>query len=485
MNKKKMVFNGSSAIKDYLNPNNYPYTPMVEIDLPKSLQNKNIHIFAKLMSLNPLGNVKAIPSYNMIKSAYECGDLKGVNTLIESSSGNTAFSIASIGCAFGVKKTKAIVSHEILEGKLQLLRLFGTEIEIIEEPICPDPEDKNSGIYKAKEMGTEKGYFNPSQYDNVANPLSHKNLTGKQIWEQTNGNITVFCAGLGTTGTMVGAASFLKKKNKNVQTVGVVRTPNNPVPGPRTASLLKMTAFEWKEYVNHLIEIGTIASFENSLKLIRSGIVVGPSSGFALAGLIKFLEEKSKNKTLKELRNKNGEIVCVFICCDGPLPYLKEYFEYLDDKFFPKVRNEHLLIYKKRKNTQIIHNEDDKIMVTPRKAFKEIFINSEDDVWQKLKDGGEIRLSKNVMVVDIRLPLEFNHFHIPGSINFNSTKINTNILSKLRGKKVYVVCNFGSLSYAFAKSLIKNGILAFSISGGLIEWSNINLPRWKPDVCKK
>ncbi|MCL5423775.1 MAG: pyridoxal-phosphate dependent enzyme [Candidatus Marsarchaeota archaeon] len=485
MTEQQTVFEGSDAIKNYLNPSNHPYTPMVEIKVPENLKGKKIRIFAKLMNSTPLGNVKSIIAYNMIKDASENGTLKGVHTLVvESSSGNTAFSLACVGSAFGIQNTKAIVSHEVLEGKLQLLRLFGTQVQVIEEPICPDPEDKESGIYKAKQQGMKLGYFNPSQYDNPSNPRSHENLTGKQVWEQTKGNVTVFCAGLGTTGTMVGSARFLKRENNKICTVGVVRTPNNPVPGPRTASLLKMIAFEWKDYVDHLVEIGTIASFENSINLIRSGIFVGPSSGFALAGLLSFLERNLELGTLEQLRNNDGKVICVFVCCDSPLPYLKEYFEYLDDRFFPNIENENLLLYKKQKISPKLYKDELKIMISPRAAFRQIFMNSEDEVWEHLRQGKDVVPAKNVIIIDIRLPVEFWHFHIPGSINFNFITPTTELINSLKGKKTYVVCNFGSLSYAFAKSLNENGVEAFNITGGMIEWSNMNLPRWRPEVCK-
>ena len=131
-----------------------------------------------------------------------------------------------------------------------------------EEPICPDPNDKTSGIYLAKKIGEKKEWFNPGQYDNEANPEAHEKWTGPQIWKQTEGNISVFCAGLGTTGTILGTSKYLKSQSKKIVTVGIARKQNNPVPGVRTPNLLKQIAFDWNNYVDHVKECGTKESFE-------------------------------------------------------------------------------------------------------------------------------------------------------------------------------------------------------------------------------
>jgi cysteine synthase/rhodanese-related sulfurtransferase len=488
--KNKELFTGKDAIREYLDLDNHPYIPCVE--LPASLnpfESEKVKIFAKLMNVNPLENVKAIPAYRMVKKAYENGDLEGVHTLVENSSGNTVFSLAVIGRLFGVPNTIALVSNEVLEGKMQLLRLFNTEIEVIDEPICPDPRDKESGIYKAKRMGKKVGFFNPGQYDNIENPKAHEVITGKQIWEQMDGKITVFCAGLGTTGTMVGASLFLKNKNKNIATVGVVRTPNNPVPGVRTKNLLNMSAFEWEKHTDHVEEIGTTQSFEKSLEMIRSGLFVGPSSGFALAGLIKFIEKRKNEGTLDRLRNNNSEIICVFVCCDSPLPYADEYFQYLDESHFPKIKNKNLLMYTKEDKTDNKPKRfnEDGFVIKPLTAFNEMFSESAEEISHKLKTNHKVELKKNIVILDLRKKSDFDHFHLPESKNVDishSLKDIKKLSNTMKNKKVFVICNLGNSSYLLAKALREQNIDAYSISGGITEWSNLNLPRWKPLICK-
>src|SRR5437763_1142330 len=336
---QKNVFSGPSAMKDFLDPCRI-VTPLIE--LPGSLNplaKDNTRIFAKRMDLLPLGNVKSLPAFQMLKTAQ----LDGIHTLIENSSGNTVASLAILGRLFGVPQTKALVSNEVSRGKLALLRLFGVEVFVKDESICPDPNDPESGIYQAKRLGLTEGWFNPSQYENEANPTAHSVSTGPQLWEQLEGTLTVFCAGLGTTGTLVGTGSYLKEQSPSIMTVGVVRSPNNPVPGVRTENLLRESAFDWGKVADAVELIGTRDAYLQSLKLCREGLLVGPSSGFVLAGLLQFLFKQQESGRLDTLRNGNGDVVAAFICCDSPFPYLDEYFEYLGDECFPPIQNTELL----------------------------------------------------------------------------------------------------------------------------------------------
>lgn len=367
------VFSGENSVLDYLNPDNNPPTPLVE--LPGNLnpfKSDGVRIFAKLMNTLPLTNVKSLPSYNMLIEAKNRGDLDNIKTVIENSSGNTVFSLAVISRLMNINSTKAVVSNEISEGKLKVLRLFGTEVIVNKEPICPDPSDKTSGIYKAKIWAEENNWFNAGQYDNFDNPSAHEKWTGKQIWKQTNGEISIFAAGLGTTGTMVGTGKYLKSQNSNIKNIGVVRSPNNPVPGPRTRNLLSEIAFDWRGIVDDIEEIGTVDSYKMSLELCRHGLLVGPSSGFALKGLLNYLQKNKENNNLEKYKNSQEEINCVFICCDAPFMYIDEYFEYLDENEFPKIENENLLNHKSKISHKKITDVSE-FEVSVHDAYQEIF----------------------------------------------------------------------------------------------------------------
>jgi cysteine synthase/rhodanese-related sulfurtransferase len=484
------VFSGPDAVKDFLNPDCNPPLPLVEI--PQHLNScakDGVRIFAKLMNFLPLANVKSLPAYNMLLEREKAGGLSGVRSLIENSSGNTVFSLAVIGRLFGIPKTKAIVSHEVTWGKLQMLRFFGTEIIVNEEPICPDPSDKESGIYKAKQMGKKKGWFNPGQYDNKANPRAHEQWTGPQIWEQTEGKITVFCAGLGTTGTMVGTGGYLKKKSPTITRVGVARLPNNPVPGVRTPNLLREIAFDWQRATDRIEEVGTKESFEKSLELCRAGIIAGPSSGFALQGLLQFISKQKALGKLEDIRNDDGDIIAVFICPDGPFPYIDEYFEYLDASHFSGIEHEELLINKhgetkpNKQNFEVVPATFD---IEPSDAYAMAYPISPKEAWAHLKESGNVALRDNVSIVDVRPYNEYIHFHLPGSERMDSHDITEN-LSKLskkwQGRKVLLMCPMGIRTRIVAEFLRKKGVEAYSIKGGASEWSALNLPRWRPNIC--
>ncbi len=485
------VFGGPDAVKDFLNPDCNPPLPLVEI--PRRLNpfaRDGIRIFAKLMNFLPLANVKSLPAYNMLlEKEGGAGGLGGIHSLIENSSGNTVFSLAVIGRLFGIPQTKAIVSHEVTWGKLQMLRFFGTEIMVNEEPICPDPGDKESGIYKAKQIGKERGWFNPGQYDNEANPRAHERWTGPQIWEQTEGKITVFCAGLGTTGTMVGTGGYLKGKSSKIIRVGVARQPNNPVPGVRTPNLLREIAFDWKQATDHLEDVGTKESFEKSLELCRGGIVAGPSAGFALQGLLQFLSKQKEQDKLDSMKNEDGEVVAVFICPDSPFPYIDEYFEYLDASHFPNIEHEELLINKsgeKKKSKHENKTTRTEFEVDPLDAYALAYPVSPKEAWVQLKDRGGVAPRKGISIIDVRPYNEFIHFHLPGSERMDSHDITDN-LSKLskkwKDRKVFLVCAMGIRTRVVAEFLREKGVEAYSIKGGAAEWSALNLPRWRPNIC--
>jgi len=347
MEKDLNTFKGQNSIKDFLNPGKHPYLPLVE--LPEDLNpffDSNVRIFAKLMTFLPLGNVKCLPAYNMLLEMHSRGELKGVEQVIENSSGNTVFSIALVARMLGIDKIKSFVPTEVSWHKLVMLLFFGVEPIVNQEPTWPDPTDPTSGIYKAKKLGKNDGWINPGQYDNEDNPKAHQKWTGKQIWEQTEGKISVFCAGLGTTGTIIGTSTYLKKQENKVQVVGVMRAADTYTPGVRTEALLRLIGFDWQKHVDDIQTVETAESYKNSMELSRRGILVGPSSGFAFAGLLKYLKQRKSQDTLDELRDKNGEIVCVFPCPDSPMLYLDEYFQYLDEHNFPKIENEELLLNK-------------------------------------------------------------------------------------------------------------------------------------------
>jgi cysteine synthase len=319
------VFGGADSVRDFLNPDNHPSIPLVELPghLNPFLQER-VHIFAKAMYLLPLLSIKSLPALNMLLQAETNGELDGVHTLVENSSGNTAMSLATLARGFGIAEVKAIVPRDIAPGKLEMLRLTGAD------PIFShESPGKPSGIEVARDMGKQEGVFNPAQYENPANPDAHEKWTAKQIWDQLEGKLSIFCAGFGTTGTIVGASQFFRKQRSHVSVLGVACLPDSPVPGVRSLERLKEIRFDWRTNIN-VIEVTARESFRKSLELCRTGLMAGPSSGFALAGLLAFLRAQADASALDNFRNEDGEVIAAFICADTPLPYLDKYSTHLD-----------------------------------------------------------------------------------------------------------------------------------------------------------
>ncbi len=470
------TFEGNTAVLDFLNPDNAPYVPLVEIpDHVNPYRKDGIRVFAKLMNALPLANIKSLPAYNMLAEKKKNGNLEGIDTIIENSSGNTVFSLAVIAKLMGIHHTKGICSHQVSIGKLNLLRFLGTEVIVNEEPICPDPNDPTSGIYKAKLWSKENGWFNPGQYDNEANPEAHYKWTGPQIWEQTGGKVSLVSIGLGTTGSVVGIGTYLKEKNPGVEIVGVSRIANNPVPGVRTHNLLQEIAFDWKSILDHQEEVGTSESFKMSMELCRSGLFVGPSSGFALVGLFNHLSKQKRT---------NEEKIAVFVCPDSPFPYIDEYFQYLDPSAFPKIENEHLL--REKNHTPVSHSPTVK-EYPPEHVFNLVFEGTPEHIWKKIKRKESIHLIKGYNIIDIRNEGEYEDHHIPESIHvpFHSLDdyLKKNKKKLTKNKAVIFVCRHGNTSRLAAYKAEQVGIASMSLKGGDAEWSRLNLPRIRSEKC--
>ncbi|MFY9552291.1 MAG: pyridoxal-phosphate dependent enzyme [Thermoanaerobaculia bacterium] len=324
------VFKGSTAVKDFLNPDNHPPIPLVELpDRLNPFRAQNVRIFGKLMYLLPLLSIKSLTAINMLLEADAAGDLAGADGIIENSSGNTAFALGILAELYGIRRVVAVVPWDIAPGKLDLLRLCGVEPRLV-RGVAGEP----SGIAQARDGGRKPGWFNPAQYENEANPRASEKWVAPQIWKQTDGKLTVFAAGLGTTGTLVGAKRYFRRIAPRVTLVGAMCGPNSAVPGVRSEARLREVAFPWRETADYVVEVETKESFKKSLELCRAGLMGGPSSGFALMGLLKLLQAREASSGLDPLRNEDGEVVAAFICADTPLPYLDKYSTHLDPDDF-------------------------------------------------------------------------------------------------------------------------------------------------------
>ena len=272
---------------------------------------KNATILAKLEYLNPAGSVKDRIALAMIEDAESKGILKPGATIIEPTSGNTGIGLAAIAAAKGYKAIFTLPETMSVERR-NLLKAYGAEIVLTE-----GAKGMKGAIAKAEELKeATPGAFIPGQFVNPANPAAHKKTTGPEIWEQTDGKVDFFVAGVGTGGTLTGVGEYLKEKNPDVKIVAV-EPATSPVlskgtPGPHKIQGIGAgfvpDVLNTKIY-DEIIPVENEDAFTEGRAFAQSeGILVGISSGAALKAA-KTLAERpgNKGKTIVVLLPDSGD----------------------------------------------------------------------------------------------------------------------------------------------------------------------------------
>jgi len=281
-------------------------TPVV--DVSKLSPNPDVRILAKLEMQNPFGSVKDRIAKAMIEAAERDGSLLPGQTILEPSSGNTGIALAAISRLKGYP-IKILMPESVSIERRQMLEVMGAEITL-----TPGPEGSNGAVRRAQQLAEEHPeWCFIYQYGNDANPRAHYEGTGPEIWRDVP-DITHFVAGLGTSGTLMGAGRFLKEQNPDVQVVAV-----EPPLGERVEGLRNMDdgyippVFEaWNGY--ELLDRKRVVRPRESIEWVRRlvnecGVFAGLSSGAGLAGAAKVAASIDR-----------GTIV--FIVCDGGWKYL-------------------------------------------------------------------------------------------------------------------------------------------------------------------
>lgn len=336
--KTKRIFEGNSAIFDFLDPRSFGMTPLIE--LPESLNHfkkDKVRIFIKLAEFVPLFNIKSLSSWMMLLGLSE-KEIKETKHLVEYSSGNTVFSLAILSKYFGIPNMHAIITPDVPDHKKKLLKLVGAELLISDGPRSPDVSSQMGGVYEAKVLGGRSGWLNMNQYINKNSPMASEIYIGRELWNQLGNRLSIFVSSVGTAGTIFGAGKFLKSKNKNILVVGASIKRGSSIPGPRGEDSIGKLGFPWASVVDKTIPIDQISAYEQSLNLIRQGLFVGPSTGMQLAMINKLVTKMKKDNILNKYRNNDGEIVITFIAGDTMFPYVDDYFSVLPKRYFKSER---------------------------------------------------------------------------------------------------------------------------------------------------
>jgi cysteine synthase B len=264
-------------------------TPLVKIE--KINPHQDVNIFAKLEGNNPGGSVKDRIAYYMIRDAEEAGLLKKGDTILEATSGNTGIGLAMVGAAKGYR-VKLVMPECVSLERRKVLEAFGAELVL-----SPGHEGTDGAIKRAHSIMQESpdGYFMPNQFDNGSNVRAHYETTGREIIEQAQGKIDVFVAGMGTTGTLMGAGRRLKEFNEKTRIVGVEPYLGHRIQGLKNMQESIVPKIYDRSRLDEKISVSDDEAFGITRRLaLEEGLFVGMSSGAAMSGALKIAERLMK-----------------------------------------------------------------------------------------------------------------------------------------------------------------------------------------------
>lgn len=287
------------------------HTPLLELTHVEAKYNLKAKIVAKLEYFNPAGSVKDRIAKQMLDDAEKAGKINKETVIIEPTSGNTGIGLASVAAARGYRIIIVMPETMSVERRA-LMKAYGAELVL-----SPGATGMTGAIKKANELATQyPNSFIPSQFTNASNPKAHYETTGPEIWEDTDGNVDFFVAGVGTGGTLTGTGKFLKEKNPDVKVVAV-EPKTSPVlseghGGPHKIQGIGAgfvpEVLDTKIY-DEVITVDNDDAFTYGKVVGHSeGILVGISSGAALKAAIELAQrEENAGKTIVVLFPDTGD----------------------------------------------------------------------------------------------------------------------------------------------------------------------------------
>lgn len=256
-------------------------TPLVE--LSNINKNSKIKLLCKYEGANPGGSIKDRPAYYMLQKAEESGELTKDKIILEPTSGNTGIGLAMIAAAKGYR-IKLLMPECVSTERQHILNAFGAEVVL-----TPAKESTDGAIKRAHQAVNEEPdkYYMPNQFDNDNNALAHYETTGPEIFSQTEGEIDIFVAGIGTTGTVMGVGRYLREQNPNIKIVGVEPTLGHAIQGLKNMKESIVPNLYDPEKLDEKVVVNDGEAFEMTRELVmKEGLFVGMSSGAALVGAL-------------------------------------------------------------------------------------------------------------------------------------------------------------------------------------------------------
>jgi cysteine synthase B len=261
-------------------------------------------ILAKLEGNNPAGSVKDRAALNMITEAEQRGEISPGDTLIEATSGNTGIALAMIAAIKGYKMI-LVMQENLSQERRDAMTAYGAELILVSEE-----QGMEGARDLANQMSEDKKGTQLNQFSNQDNPKAHLKTTAKEIWRDTNGEITHFVSSMGTTGTIMGVSKYLKKKNPKIQIVGIQPDGDSHIPGIRRWPEGYLPSIFEASRVDTIMDVSQKIAEQTTRDLAtQEGIFAGISSGGAVACAIK-------------LSKKINNAVIVTVICDRGDRYL-------------------------------------------------------------------------------------------------------------------------------------------------------------------
>ena len=277
-------------------------TPLVR--LQRLNPNPSNIILAKLEGDNPAGSVKDRAALNMITEAEQRGEIRPGDTLIEATSGNTGIALAMIAAIRGYKLV-LVMQENLSQERRDAMTAYGAELILVSEE-----QGMEGARALANQMSADKKGTQLNQFSNQDNPRAHLKTTAKEIWRDTNGEITHFVSSMGTTGTIMGVSKYLKKKNQKIQIVGIQPDGDSHIPGIRRWPEGYLPSIFEASRVDTIVDVSQKSAEQTTRDLAtQEGIFAGISSGGAVACAIK-------------LSKKINNAVIVTVICDRGDRYL-------------------------------------------------------------------------------------------------------------------------------------------------------------------
>jgi len=430
------------SVMDMLSDERNP-TPLVR--LRQVVPYRNARVYGKLEWYNPFGAVKDRIAANMVRDAEEGRQLQRGRKLVEPTSGNTGLGLTMVGNARGYPLT-APLSSAIPVEKRGALRFFGCDLIELDDSLCPAPGAPEGAIARAMDIAeSDSSYHMLNQYANDANPEAHYRTTGPEIWRQTEGRITHFVASLGTCGTITGTGRYLKERNPDIRLIAIHPEEGHDIPGVRSLRQLEQTKFFDADAYDHLVEVSNREAFDMCLRINREeSLIAGPSSGMAVAGLLKVLEDEP-------------DAVVVAIFCDNVFKYSSSI-----QRHFPQL-------FPRDADRATSESKVDRLVELARNSFNTL----DTDAMRALTTQGE------AMIVDVRKPEEYRAGHVPGAVNIplDDLEASAEALPGDHDAPVVTVCNRGNISLnglLVLKSLGYSNVR--SLEGGTTAWIDAGNP---------